>query len=372
MRRETAFVRYCLAGLERMYLRSERVFPYTSRMLGGTLTRLRHPEKDFKFTMNALMALHRAARGDRLPFLSTEADYALAARRAAAYASWPENIAAAVWAGREIGVPVPADAQSIFEAMLERGIRTGELSAQALAWSILACLPAGSRGTDRDLDRALGLACLARERYVHVLTSLVRHQVRGYRRDWSSFAASCYVSYALLRLARAADCGWARRLGLRIARALVRLQGPQGQWAWLYHVPSGRVADYYPVYSVHQYGMAPFFLLEAIDQGWEEFRAPLLLGLRWVLGPNESASSMVERPHLLIWRSAVRREPLGRAGALARAAWTAWSGTAGEAPGAGRIELNRECMSYELAWALWAFAGRDDFAEVLDDPLFAA
>jgi hypothetical protein len=178
------------------------------------------------------------------------------------------------------------------------------------------------------------------------------------------------MAYAFLKLARKTENQWAKMVGLRIARALVQLQGPQGQWAWFYHVPSGRVADYYPVYSVHQHAMAPIFLLEAIDQGYIEFREPLQNGFRWVLGHNELGQSMVDGSHYVIWRSLVRQEPFGKLGRYVRAASTKYTGLRTGIEKGEALQINRECRSYELGWALFAFAGRRDFDEILNNPSF--
>jgi hypothetical protein len=178
------------------------------------------------------------------------------------------------------------------------------------------------------------------------------------------------MAYALLRLGRAADNAWATSCGLRIVRALVRLQGPQGQWGWFYHVPSGGVADYYPVYSVHQHAMAPFFLLEAIDQGYSEFRQPLLKGFHWVLGQNELQQSMINVSKRVIWRSAIRISDSSMLGRITRGVKVLTGARRHEVENRSKLTVNLECRSYELGWALWAFGGRRDFDEILNHASF--
>ncbi len=371
----TGFVRCCLEGLERMYLPSEGLFAYSTRWKDGSLVRERDPEKEVKFTLNALLGLQKARAAGHEVFLDVEGVYgrllewACGARRPGAalspsrFLSDPENTAALVWTGLSLGAALPESVRREWERALDRGVRSGRLTAQALAWGIVAGTSAGDAGR----ESARRLASHALRAYVHPRTSLVRHQPVGPRRAWASFAASCYMSWALLTLARLDDERPAGETGLRIARALVRLQGPQGQWAWLYHVPSGTVLDSYPVYSVHQHAMAPFFLLEAIDQGHGDLRGPLELGFRWVLGQNELGSSMVD-PHLrLIWRSVTRSAGQGR---LARFAGALRASVTRRRSAAARVEVNRECRSYELAWGLYAFAGRRDFPDIMDHHAF--
>ena len=179
------------------------------------------------------------------------------------------------------------------------------------------------------------------------------------------------MAYAFLRLAKETGSDRVHAMGLRIARKLVELQGPQGQWGWLYHVPTGSVADYYPVYSAHQHSMAPAILLEAIDQGYDEFREPLRKSLRWILGENEIASDMTDRKHSVIWRSVLRKGinsswPIRSA----RAVSVAYAGLDCGIEKRDRLVINKECRPYELGWALWVHAGRNDCDEILDDPRF--
>jgi hypothetical protein len=363
---DSCFTRYCMAGLEKMYISSEHVFSASYRSVKGRLVNLRNREQEYKYTMNVLMGLHRArASGSRL-FLDIEEDYHRLASRVEEQSGSAESVAATIWAGACLGTEIPSIAMSCFSNTFLASSQSRHLSAQALAWAIAACLELGGGHT----ETALTLARLAVDHYVHERSSLVRHLATGLRRDWASFAASSYMAYAFLMLGRVADSEWARSSGLGIARALVQLQGPQGQWGWFYQVPSGRVADYYPVYSVHQHSMAPFFLLEAIDQGHSEFREPLLRGFRWILGENELGQSMVETSERVIWRSALRRRDSSRLSRFARGARLVCRATQ-QGLGNGRVLIvNHECRSYELGWALWAFAGRRDFDEILNHASF--
>ena len=363
---DTLFVAHCLRGLESMHIKSEGVFSASYRMVGSGMVNVRNRASEYKFTMNTLMGLHRAkATGSRV-FLSIESVYRNLAERVGEQTGLAENVAATVWTGRSIGVEVPEKAASLFDWILNRTDNYSDLSAQGLAWTMAACVACGAKYR----EKALALLRYVTERYIHPRSGLVQHSPTGFRKNWASFAASCYMAYALLLLARETGNQEARRTGLRVARALVRLQGPQGQWAWFYHIPGGRVGDYYPIYSVHQHAMAPFFLLEALDQGYCEFEEPLVKGFRWVLGQNELKLSMVDRTHHVIWRSVGRREPFGKLARFVRAVHVAHSGLNSGPESPDALDVNRECRSYELGWALWAFAGRHGFDDILNHPSF--
>jgi hypothetical protein len=362
----TRFIQYCLSGLQEMYIPSEHIFSACYRLVNGRMRNLRNREEEFKYTMNTLMGLHKARSAGYSLFLDVEENYHELAARVDERSSSPENIAATVWTGNCIGTKIPPRALELLRGLLEVMRRSSSLSAQALSWAILACatMKSGQRG------RAAALVDIAREGYIHKQTFLVRHRPTGFRRDWASFAASCYMAYALLVLARETGDRQALEIGIQIVRALVSLQGPQGQWGWFYDVPRGRVVDYYPVYSVHQHSMAPFFLLEAIDQGFTEFRVPLISGFRWILECNELKQEMIENDYKIIWRSAIRKEPFAKLMRIVRANAGVHNGYKAPVLQEHSLEINRECRSYELGWALWAFSGRQDYNEIMNDPHF--
>lgn len=365
MLKMTNFVLHCLKGLERMYIASEHTFLASYTSTKGKVANQRSPNQ-YQYSMNALMGLHKVQGDGGASFLDVESDYHRLAAQIEAYSRFPERIAATIWTGRCLGLDVPSNAMSLFRGMLESVVDNPSLPALTLAWSIAACIGSG----DEYLHRADGMVQIAEKRYFHPDSALVRHVPVGFRKDWASFTANCYMAYSLLLLARKAGNERAKRIGLRIARALVSLQGPLGQWAWFYHIPSGKVADYYPICSVHQHSMAPFFLLEGIDQGYPEFREPLLRGFRWVLGHNEVGQNMVDTTHRVIWRSLNRKGSFSRLRRFSRAVVSSNKELNSGIVSGEDLQINRECRCYELGWALYAFGGREDFDEILNDSRF--
>jgi hypothetical protein len=357
---ESAFVKLCLSGLRNMYIGSEHVFSASLREVGSEMVNVRNAEQEYKYSMNTLMGLHRAQMNGTEVFVDVERDYVQLAPSVVKWHGSPENVAATTWTAACIGAKIPSAAKACFLKTFNDPPSLRGVTAQALAWAIAACveMKAGRHGQ--------ALAHVAARWYVHPRTSLVRHSPASLRRDWASFAASCYMAYAFLRLGATEDDNWATDIGLRVSRALVSLQGPQGQWGWFYNVPRGSVADYYPVYSVHQHSMAPLFLLTAIDMGYGEFKEPLVRGFEWILGKNELARSMVDSSRHLVWRSVVRRRGAGVLTGLVRGVHLACRPRPAEIGEALELAVNRECRSYELGWGLWAFAGRADFGTVLN------
>jgi len=87
---------------------------------------------------------------------------------------------------------------------------------------------------------------------------------------------------------------------------LLQLQGNMGQW-WWYYSKFGKIVEKYPVFSVHQHGMAIMALeaakplvskdvIVSIDRATH-------LSFEWVLGKNEVSKSMIDEEKNLIFRS---------------------------------------------------------------------
>jgi hypothetical protein len=151
----------------------------------------------------------------------------------------------------------------------------------------------------------------------------------------------------------------------RVARGLVDAQGAQGQWWWLYSPHRRAVVEGYPVYSVHQDGMAFLGLVPLQDIGLDAHWDALGLGLRWLDGQNELSASLVAEDGGFICRCIQRlgsdadgpyglsrsgfsrvllrslRPPVDSPGVRARPA---------------ELEILQECRSYHLGWVLRAHA----------------
>jgi len=169
-----------------------------------------------------------------------------------------------------------------------------------------------------------------------------------------SFADQVYPIYALTRFATAYGIEPPLAMALRCAKAVCKLQGPQGQWWWQYDSRSGTIFQRYPVFSVHQDGMGPMALLELGEAVGTDFSGPVYKGLQWVGGDNELACEMRDMRLRVIWRSVEngsrhwnRLRSVGRL-----------LGATRSVDSADGLRINFECRPYHLGWLLYAFAGR--------------
>jgi len=170
-----------------------------------------------------------------------------------------------------------------------------------------------------------------------------------------SFADQVYPIYALTQFAKAYNIQAALRIARNCADAICRAQGPLGQWWWHYDALKGVVSQRYPVYAVHQDGMAPMALFALSEATGVDYDEPIYRGLAWINGNNELGADLRDRSSGVIWRSIYRP--------------TSWKKYRDEvcellrperaAESVGDLKILFECRPYHLGWLLYAFAGRD-------------
>jgi len=167
-----------------------------------------------------------------------------------------------------------------------------------------------------------------------------------------SFADQIYAIYAMAKFATAFHVEEALGSALSCASAICRAQGALGQWWWLYDSRTGRTSSRYPVYSVHQHGMAPMGLFALEQATGQSFKENIDRGLRWVYGSNELGVDMRDLAQNLIWRCILPRNK-----------WTPYRDTAmslvrppKESTSVVPLKVLFEERPYESGWLLYAFA----------------
>ena len=172
-----------------------------------------------------------------------------------------------------------------------------------------------------------------------------------------NFADQVYAIFALTVYYELTDSLPALQSALECARRICALQGQQGQWWWHYDTHYGTVASRYPVFSVHQDGMAPMALRRVMAVSAEDFTGPIERGLDWLFTANELHASMVCRERKVIWRDIERRPPVCYVRYLTLG--LARLGLPRLAQAMDRpvlCSVNREMRPYELGWLVYAFA----------------
>ena len=259
-----------------------------------------------------------------------------------------------------------------------------------LAWVVtgLAEALAAGVGDERDvrtrLDRAYrrllehrgasGLMCFARP-LSRRMTWSPRALLQG---ELGFFDAQVYTIVACLARDRVTPDPEAREVARVIGERLLHHQHPRGQWGWRYNARTGALVDLYPVYAVHQDGMAPMALLPLERALGVPTTAAIARGAAWLFGDNEIDAPIADEERAVVWRSVRRRAPHRRvlrpleAASLLRFGRTLDLGA--RLAGKGALEIDRETRPYHLGWCLYAFAEiaarcRDDRGDaVCEDP----
>ena len=157
------------------------------------------------------------------------------------------------------------------------------------------------------------LKSLAEGIYEKILNNYGGHGIFGhvkkssysgfFRSRIGSFADQVYPIYALSMYSGVFRDQKAIEIGLKCGESICRSQGEFGQWWWHYDASSGRMIGKYPVFSVHQDGMAPMALFALGKASGKDFSNYSNKGLNWIAGNNELNVNMIDESRNAIWRS---------------------------------------------------------------------
>lgn len=184
----------------------------------------------------------------------------------------------------------------------------------------------------------------------HGSENLLAEVIRG---RIGSFADQVYPIYALAQYDKYYGVPEARYVAKECAEALCRSQGNLGQWWWHYDSKTGDVVGRYPVYSVHQDGMAPMALFAAQEVTGQDYRDSISKGLRWVAGDNEIGLDLISPTDHMIWRSLRRPKMRLRLEEILSRFHRKHVAVPPD-----DLTVLYECRPYHLGWLLYALAGR--------------
>jgi hypothetical protein len=181
--------------------------------------------------------------------------------------------------------------------------------------------------------------------------------------EWNltSFASQVYPIHGLAQCARAFETPAPQQIR-DAADQLVAMQGPLGQWWWIYSIRTGAVLEAYPVYSVHQDAMAFMALASLEGLGFDSYRAELARGLAWIFGENELHTPMVDFDRGFMSRCIQRRGSdadgiFGMSPAQRRrVVLSSWRlrKQSDAALELNELEILHEARPYHLGWVLYA------------------
>ncbi|MGN6284157.1 MAG: hypothetical protein ACTHM2_03295 [Afipia sp.] len=361
-------VNYALSGLQRCWMPEHGRWSHIYHLDGRAQPNQSIPHSDVFYTLNVLLGL------SRLKVIPDSIDVPeIFARNVSQLTMLPVAKYAygmALWSSAELHLDIPGFVVSRIEELLSDQGSWRHLRAQDLGMLLTGAVAQVRAGEKRWLAYAHMLFVALTERF-HSKSGLFYNAATGLRRRFSSFASQTYLTLACYHYAELTGNLHALSMAKECTRRLIELQGPQGEWPWFYDAPQGRVIDFYEVYSVHQYGMAPAFLECAERHDVRGARDALVTGFKWVLGQNQLHKSMLVPGLQMSFRSQIRE---GELHTNKRRAFRAMANAIARRDqrliDPARIGLRLECRSYELGWILWSFGRRSDLIELTHDNAF--
>lgn len=368
--RNSPLVDFALRGLQRCWLAEHGRWSHIYHLDGRAQPNESVPHSDVFYSLNVLLGLSRVSA---VPSHLDLAD--IFRRNANLLTRLPVRhyaLGMALWAAAALDLELKESVTRKIRAVLTDRSVAETLLAQDLGMLLIGVASQTRAGKTEWSEFATPMFQFLKDRYQGG-SGLFLDAPRGLRRRFASFATQVYLSLACYHYGDLTGDSSAVAMASACVRKLISLQGPQGEWPWFYDAVGARVLDFYEIYSVHQYGMAPALLDWAQRYDVRGASESLTRGFEWVFGQNQLERMMLLSDTGLSIRSQVRIREIGtKIPRVARAIGNVAlkrSGCMIDSPGVG---LRLECRSYELGWILWSFGQRTDCSALTDHAGLAA
>ena len=343
-----------LQGLSACGYTRDRELPFTLRGGSGPHGPVVAKEgHSLRYTAIAALGLSRQPLEAQQQVLSGSDAAAMATSclTLAAGSTDPGAVAISLWAAAEVAQTT----DDRLATLLLHAVRSPSIATVDCSWAVVAGLAMPPGPTSEALAREAAAKLLEHQgplgTFPHQLpaTGALRGHV-------GSFADQIYPIQALARYAQRTGDTAALAAAEKTAQRIVDLQGAAGQWWWHYDSRTGDVVEGYPVYAVHQHGMAPMVLGELAAAGGTDNSDAVARGVRWLWTHPECVEPLIAPDLGVVWRKVGRREPFKAARAVNAATTRVRPGS--RAPFVDRIwppgRVDYECRPYELGWLLYA------------------
>jgi hypothetical protein len=166
---------------------------------------------------------------------------------------------------------------------------------------------------------------------------------------FGTFTDQALAVYSLVKFAEAFEVEEPLESATNCANAVCSMQGPLGQWWASYDGARCKLANPYPVLSLHQSGLAPMALFALGSATKRDFREAVFKGLRWIFGENELGQNLrIFEKNLICDRmecKSQRSENWALARSLLHLANPADQGS---------LQIRHESRTDQLGWLLYA------------------
>lgn len=362
---------FVLKGLRNCWMPQQQRWSHIYHLDGRMVPNQSVPESDVFYSLNVLLGLSRVPNAGSLGYdlgaIFDDCTSHLLKLNVKKYA-----YGMALWTSAAMDRKLSDEVSDAFATFLRNRSNWRSFRAQDLGMILTGLTAQVAAGEERWRDLLAPLFERLLER--HSCKSGLFFEGGGpFRRRFATFATQTYLTIACYVYFDYSGDKRALALANACVEKLISLQGPQGEWPWFYHVPSGRIVDFYEVYSVHQDGMAPAFLEHAERHSVPGASDALRRGFGWIFGDNQLGEDML-RPELgMIVRSQLRRgEADSKLPRFLRGSFAALTGRSATLADPRNLTLRLECRSYHLGWILWSFAQRRDLPQITRAPQFAS
>ncbi len=348
--------------LAKMFDEESRLFPFSTRLKEGRYVNDFHNEGKYRYTVNVFVALQRLEHYSNSPFDLVK----LVDNYVARHLSQDLSVANRGLLLHVLSLMNHKAAREIYHWLsykLENRAKALRYSLQDIAWSSFGATTYASRLKEgKACDLATKLLSYLRQDFMNPATLLPRnnHSLRGV---FVSFGGIVYYLMALDHFARTFEDDTTITLFKDAVRQVLSLQGEHGEWPWFIDSATGRIMDWYQLYSVHQDAMALLFLLPAFDLGVEGSRAAICRSYKWLLGDNQLRIPLIQERPFIIYRSIRQKQFAERPMRFKRSIANKTLGRSAQLLDPDALEINKECRSYHLGWIVYVWAGRPDFAD---------
>lgn len=262
----------------------------------------------------------------------------------------------ALWANAELSAGLQGDILPKLLNHLNGRTTLTNAVGRELAWALTGlALEMEARPNDHVAEAAHRLVKFGMDRCYSARGGLFRHRAEGSRLTsrYALFSTQIYWVKALAEAGRIFHWGSAVEVATRVADRLIHERDPFGGWPWRYDSETGQAFERYPVYSVHQDGMAPMALYALQRVNGRDYRRVVTESLSW-LWRNELSADMVDHEHAVIFRAIRRKFPFNR---IMTGFNGAMAGIVKRPPLSMAplfLRVNRTCRPYHLGWLLYA------------------
>lgn len=365
-RANSPLINYALGGLQKFWLPDLKRWSHIYHLDGRANPNESVSHSDVAQTLHVLLGMSRIRAVPRtidIPdIFRTNAD------QLTRLAVPKHTLGLAVWAAARLKLDLPFGVSKTIRHLLENRENWTDFRGQDLGLLLTGIVAQALEGRTEFIHHAAPLAFYMSESFA-TETGLFCDCATGYRRRFATFATQVYLAIACYSYGEYAGDLEMIHLGNACVRRLIELQGPQGEWPWLFDAERGEVADFYEIHSVHQYGMAPALLEFAERHNVEGASEALIRGFTWIFGENQLRRSMLMPSLQMSYRAQARQSDIsGKSWRIVGA----YLGRNARLISPAKLTIRKECRSHELGWILWSFGERRDLSQITHNLFFSS